>query len=138
VAPGEETRAPVELAPPAEADTVRRQAQRPRMPAQPQPYVRTAKKGNLNVLEGKVVSMETGQPEEGVRVTLSNRLGIFADRPALTDAYGRFAVKLPDGDWTVKVTTPRGRIYAVSQLTVSNGQITDDQGRDIPSLTITR
>ena len=55
-----------------------------------------------------------------------------------TDAVGRFAVKVPDGDWTVKVTMPSGRVYAVSQITVSNGAITDDSGRDIPSLVITR
>jgi hypothetical protein len=33
---------------------------------------------------------------------------------------------------------PSGRVYAVSQITVSNGLITDDIGRDIPSLIITR
>jgi hypothetical protein len=47
-------------------------------------------------------------------------------------------LKLPDGDWTVKVAMPSGRVYAVSQITISGGQITDDVGRDIPSLIITR
>jgi hypothetical protein len=90
------------------------------------------------VLEGKVVASENGQPEEGVRVTLTNRMGTYSDRVVTTDAFGRYAVRMPDGDWTVKVTMPSGRTYAVSQLVVSNGQITDDQGRDVPSLRITR
>ena len=39
---------------------------------------------------------------------------------------------------TVKVTMPSGRVYSVSEITVSNGYITDNIGRDIPSLVITR
>jgi hypothetical protein len=33
---------------------------------------------------------------------------------------------------------PSGRVYAVSQITISGGTITDSHGRDVPSLTITR
>jgi len=91
-----------------------------------------------NVLFGRVKTRDTNEPEEGVRVTISNRTNAFADRVALTDAFGRFAVKVPDGDWTVNVTMPSGRAYSVSQITVSNGLISDDIGRDIPSLVITR
>jgi hypothetical protein len=85
-----------------------------------------------------VVSGDTGRPEEGVQVVISNRAGSYVDRVALTDALGRYAFSLPDGDWTVKVAMPSGRVYAVSQLTVSGGQIHDNLGRDIPSLTINR
>jgi hypothetical protein len=99
---------------------------------------RTTPRVTANVLEGKVVALENGRPLEGVRVTLANRLGIFADKMVLSDAFGRYAVRVPDGEWTVKVTMPSGRTYAVSQLTVSGGKITDDQGRDVPSLIITR
>ncbi len=91
-----------------------------------------------NILEGKVVSSDTRQAEEGVRITVANRLGNFENRVATTDAYGRYAVRLPDGDWTVNVEMPSGRVYAVSQITISGGQIVDNFGRDIPSLTITR
>jgi hypothetical protein len=90
------------------------------------------------VLEGKVVSGDTRETEEGVQITLTNRLGTYADRVVQSDAYGRYAVRLPDGDWTVRVTMPSGRSYAVSQLSVGGGQIVDDQGRDIPTLVITR
>jgi hypothetical protein len=99
---------------------------------------KAASRGTPGVLEGKVVALENSRPLEGVRVTLANRLGIFADKVVLSDAYGRYAVRVPDGDWTVKVTMPSGRTYAVSQLTVSGGKISDDQGRDVPSLIITR
>jgi len=91
-----------------------------------------------NVLFGRVRERISREPEEGVQVLLSNRTGAFDERTAMTDAFGRFAVRLPDGDWTVKVAMPSGRVYAVSEITVSNGLITDDQGRDVPSLTITR
>jgi hypothetical protein len=91
-----------------------------------------------NVLFGRVRERETREPEENVRVVLSSRTRAFDDKEAWTDAFGRFAVRVPDGDWTVKVTMPSGRVYAVSEITVSNGEVSDERGRDIPSLTITR
>ncbi len=56
----------------------------------------------------------------------------------MTDAFGRFSVRLSEGDWTVNVTMPSGRVYAVSDIRLSNGQITDSLGRRVPSLEITR
>ena len=91
-----------------------------------------------NILEGRVVSSETSEAEEGVRIIVSNRPGNFEDRVTTTDAYGRYAVRLPDGDWTVRVAMPSGRVYSVSQITITGGQIVDNYGRGIPSLTITR
>jgi hypothetical protein len=85
-----------------------------------------------------VLSGDTRQPEEGVRLILSSRTGNYVDKVAMSDAFGRYAVRLPDGDWTVRVTMPSGRVYSVSEITISGGQITDNLGRDIPSLTITR
>jgi hypothetical protein len=90
------------------------------------------------VLFGRVKSRETSEPEEGVRVTIRSRRNAYEDRVALSDAFGRFAVKVPDGDWVVNVTMPSGRVYPVSEITVSNGLISDSIGRDIPSLVITR
>jgi hypothetical protein len=110
-----------------------RQARKPVAPAIGQPRGRIS-----NILEGKVVSSETREGEENVRIILSSRTGSFTDRVTSTDAYGRYAVRLPDGDWTVKVAMPSGRVYAVSELTISGGQIVDNLGREVPSLTITR
>ncbi|HZW33860.1 MAG TPA: hypothetical protein VFF52_24270 [Isosphaeraceae bacterium] len=91
-----------------------------------------------NVLTGFVQSSASGEREEGVRLTLTNPADRNLNKVTSTDAFGRFAVSLADGDWTVNVTMPSGRVYAVSQLRVSNGQITDSRGRRIPSLEITR
>jgi hypothetical protein len=110
---------------------LRRQARKPVAP----PAVRPPA---LKTLEGKVVSGDTRQAEEGVRIIVSSRAGNFVDRVATTNSQGQYAVKLPEGDWTVKVAMPSGRVYAVSQITISGGQIVDDSGRDIPSLIITR
>lgn len=115
-------------------ETIRHQAKKPVTPFANRPTPRSSE----SILAGKVVSHETGSVEEGVRITISNRLQSYPDRVEKTDALGRFAVRLPDGDWSIKVTMPSGRTYAVSNITVSNGKLTDDLGRDIPSLTITR
>jgi hypothetical protein len=85
-----------------------------------------------------VQSSAGGQPEEGVRVTVTNQADRTDNKFGFTNAFGRFAIRLDDGDWTVKVTMPSGRVYPVSQIRVSNGQITDPQGQRVPSLEITR
>ncbi len=85
-----------------------------------------------------MVSSDRGRAEENVRVTVSNRSGAFVDRTDTTDAFGRYAIRVPDGDWTIRVTMPSGRVYDVYQLTVSGDQITDDRGEAVASLTITR
>jgi hypothetical protein len=116
---------PLELPP----EGVRREARRPVFPL--------PNRGG-NVLSGVVRSYNTGGTVEGVRVTLSNRLQTFPDRVVESDALGRFAVRLPDGDWAVRVESPSGRIYTVKNITASGGLLTDDRGQNIPSLIIRR
>jgi hypothetical protein len=91
-----------------------------------------------NVLVGIVRARDTDEPEDSVRITVSSRTNPDVQRVALSNAFGKFAVRVPDGDWTVKVTMPSGRVYPVSEISVSNGMIFDDAGRDVPSLIITR
>lgn len=133
-------RAPVDESPalplPEDPAATKRESQKPVFDATRAPYRRSGR--SLNVLEGKVLSIDTGRPEEGVRLTLSSKNLTVADKEAVTDAFGHYAVRLPDGDWTVKVTSASGKLFPVSTLVVSGGQIQDDLGRDIPSLTITR
>jgi hypothetical protein len=121
--------------PGAGSSPIRREAQKPVDLTRSRPQARFNRD---HILEGKVISSETKQGEDGVRVIVSSRPGNFVDRVVTTDAFGRYAVKLPDGDWSVKVAMPSGRVYEVSQITISAGQITDSLGRDVPSLTITR
>ncbi len=97
-----------------------------------QPVVRTR---YPHVLIGTVLSVER-EPEEGVRISVRNASG--ASKATSTDAFGRFAVRLGDGDWSVDVTMPSGTVYEVSRLRVTDGVVTDRLGRRVPSLEITR
>ncbi len=111
---------------------VRRQSLRPSYTTRtPPPEFR-------NVLLGFVQSRTAGQREEGVRVIITDPSDPTRGKATVTDAFGRFAIKLTDGDWTVNVTMPSGRIYAVSQVRVIDGQITDTEGQRVPRLEITR
>ncbi len=90
-----------------------------------------------NVLCGKVET-NSGDPREGVRVAVSSRTGGRAPHYGISDAFGNFAIKLEDGDWSVEVTMPSGRVYSVRQVSVTNGQIIDNrEQREIPNLIIT-
>ena len=92
-----------------------------------------------NILRGRVVSYETGRPEEAVSVVLANRTGGFSERKALTDADGEFKISLPDGDWVVKVTMPSGSVFTVGRdLTASAGRVVDANNRYVGELIITR
>ncbi|MFO0891827.1 MAG: hypothetical protein U0790_22155 [Isosphaeraceae bacterium] len=113
--------------------TVRRDNMRPVIPT-----TRSIRSEYRNVLVGIVRARETDEPEDGVRISVSSRDNPDVEKVAMSNAFGKFAVRVPDGDWTVRVTMPSGRIYPVSQITVSNGMVFDDSGRDIPSLIITR
>jgi hypothetical protein len=120
--------APPEIGPPGE---VRRNSLRPSYGASAvRPEFR-------NILVGTVLSSEAREPEEGVRISVRNANSGGA-KATTTNAFGRFAVRLADGDWTVNVTMPSGNVYEVSQIRVSNGLITDSLGRRVPSLEITR
>jgi hypothetical protein len=90
-----------------------------------------------NILVGTVLSAADRGREEGVRVIVKNA-DSGGTKSTFTDAFGKFAVRVADGDWTVNVTMPSGRVYEVSQIRVSNGEITDSLGRRVPALEITR
>jgi hypothetical protein len=120
-----------ELPAPGDAET-RRESFRPSNYA-----MRPARPKYANVLLGTVFSSSDGQPEADVRIGVRNAATGGA-KAITSDALGRFAIRLPDGDWAVDVTMPSGRVYEVSQLHIVNGAITDGLGRRIPSLEITR
>jgi hypothetical protein len=90
-----------------------------------------------NVLIGKVES-STGEPQGEVPVTVTSRSNSLIHHDGLTNAFGGFAIRLTDGEWTVNVTMPSGRVYPVRTVTVTNGRVVDNQeGRDVHSLIIT-
>jgi hypothetical protein len=113
-----------------EADEFRRESRKP--------VLGTQTVSPRNLLKGRVRSSKGGDAVEGVEIIVSSQTNAFKDRVVFSNEVGRFSVALPDGDWTVKVAMPSGRVYPVSQITVSNGHINDDLGRNVPSLIITR
>ncbi len=102
------------------------------------PVYRSATRGFRNVLNGQVFSQSTSRSEPGVLIVASSRTGMFVDRTATSNEDGRFTLRLPDGDWTLKVTAASGRVYSVSNLTASGGEIYDEHDEDATNLAITR
>ncbi len=71
-------------------------------------------------------------------MAVASRTGRRLSRFGISDAFGGFAIGLEDGDWSVEVTMPSGRVYSVRQISVANGRVIDDQERrEIPNLIIT-
>lgn len=84
------------------------------------------------------VETNAGAAREEVRVGVTSRDRLDLAHNGVTNAFGRFAIRLEDGDWTVDVTLPSGRRYAVRRITVKDGRVVDrDENRDIPNLIIT-
>jgi hypothetical protein len=75
-----------------------------------------------------------------VNVVIASAVGRFRDRTVTTDADGRFSAVLPEGDWTVRVPAAGSNPDADSvwPITVAGGLITDDQDREVATLTINR
>jgi len=89
-----------------------------------------------NVLIGRVES-SSGDPQGEVPVTVTSRSNNLIHHDGLTNAFGGFAIRLSDGEWTVNVRMPSGRLYPVRSVTVSNGRVLDNQeGREVHSLII--
>jgi hypothetical protein len=89
-----------------------------------------------SVLNGRVET-DSGDVREGVRVAVVSRTDARLFHAGISDALGTFAIGLEDGDWSVQVTMPSGRVYSVRQIAVANGRVIDDrEGREIPSLII--
>jgi hypothetical protein len=123
------------LPPKGDSGTVYRETKKP--VNTPKTAIALASKvGAVNVLEGKV--LREGRREPGVKITLTDPSGVRPSLETETDAFGHYAIDIPNGDWLVIVPQRSGKLFTVSTLTVGNGQIIDQQGRDVPSLVITR
>jgi hypothetical protein len=117
----------INTSPPAAPPTTERDAYKPKAPS-------TAR----STLNGRVLSVVTGQPEKNVVVTIANAVGRFKDKSVTTDDQGGFSVVLPESDWTVKVPKTDGSGTIDTELTVSGGLVTNDQNREVSQLTINR
>ena len=115
---------------PDNSGTIRRESLRPNYTA------RALRSARRNILVGRVES-EAGEPRGEVPVSVTSRNNSLVHRDGLTNAFGGFAIRLADGEWTVKVTMPSGRVYPVRQISVSDGRITDlQEGREVYDLII--
>jgi hypothetical protein len=98
--------------------------------------VRQLRPERRSILIGRVES-SAGEPLGEVPVTVTSRANGAIHHDGLTNAFGGFAIRLADGDWTVNVRMPSGRVYPVRSVTVTNGRVMDNQeGREVHSLII--
>jgi hypothetical protein len=89
-----------------------------------------------NVLIGRVES-DAGDPLGEVPVSVTSRNNTAIRRDGMTNAFGNFAIRLTDGEWTVNVRMPSGRVYPVRYIKVTGGRIMDNQeGREVRNLVI--
>ena len=89
-----------------------------------------------NVLLGRVES-DAGEPLGEVSISVARADNTSIRHTGMTNAFGNFAIRLTDGEWTVNVRMPSGRLYKVRTVTVSNGKIIDNQEqREVRNLVI--
>jgi hypothetical protein len=100
------------------------------------PITRVLRPELRNVLVGRVES-DSGEPQGEVSVSVNRADNAAIRRSGMTNAFGTFAIRLTDGEWTVNVRMPSGRFYAVRSVSVSEGKIVDNQeGREVRNLII--
>ena len=55
----------------------------------------------------------------------------------MSNAFGGFAIKVPDGQWSVRVTMPSGNAQTIRDITVTDGRIVDNlEAREVHNLII--
>jgi len=133
VAPGSERNEPV-LEPAPGADNTGAATRRDNL--RPIYSTRSPRLELRNVLIGRVES-DAGEPLGEVPVTVTSRDNSAIRRDGMTNAFGNFAIRLGEGQWTVNVRMPSGRVYPVRSIRVANGKIVDNQeGREVRNLII--
>ena len=129
VAPPDEPGSDLEPAPQAGDGVLRRESLRPTYSA-----LRSA--ARRNILFG-TVETDNGVPRSEVPVIVVNRSNTFIRRSGESDAFGTFAIRVPDGQWIVRVTMPSGNLQSVRSITVSDGKVVDNlEGREVQNLII--
>lgn len=94
---------------------------------------------NWGVLIG-VVKDQKGRAQEGVKLVVRSRStnAAFGERSGVTNAFGQFAIGLPEGDWEVRMPKDNGE-FVSKDITVSGGEITTNGGKTtLSSLTFIR
>ena len=70
-------------------------------------------------------------------VTVVNRNNSAIRHGGVSNAFGGFAIPVPDGQWIVTVTMPSGNMQSVRSITVTDGKVMDNQeAREVQNLII--
>jgi hypothetical protein len=89
-----------------------------------------------NILFG-TVETDNGEPRGEVPVSVTNRNNSQLQHNGVSNAFGGFAIPVPDGQWTVQVTMPSGSVQTVRQISVTNGKVMDNlENREVYNLII--
>jgi hypothetical protein len=100
-------------------------------------YITRTRTDLRNVLIGRVET-DAGEAREKVPVSVISNSNSAVRHDGVTNAFGSFAIRLTDGEWTVNVRMPSGRLHAIRSVTVSNGKVVDNrEGREVRNLIIT-
>jgi hypothetical protein len=100
-------------------------------------YPRMRSVDRRNILFGTVES-EDGRPRGEVPVTVVSRNNSAIRHRGLTNAFGGYAIQVPDGQWSVRVTMPSGNMQTVRDITVTGGRIMDNlEAKEVHNLIIT-
>jgi hypothetical protein len=128
--PAAEESEPIDLRKAPEDDGVlRRDSLRPN-------YARVRSAARRNVLFG-TVETDNGDARSEVPVTVINRNNNAIRHGGVSNAFGGFAIPVPDGEWIVGVTMPSGSMQSVRSITVTGGKVMDNQeGREVQNLII--
>jgi hypothetical protein len=119
----------LEPAPQGGDGVLRRESMRPN-------YARVRSAARRNILFGTVEN-DNGVPRPEVPVIVVNRSNTFIRHSGASDAFGTFAIRVPDGQWVVRVTMPSGNMQSVRSITVTDGMVVDNQeGREVQNLII--
>jgi hypothetical protein len=99
-------------------------------------YPRVRAADRRNILFGSVET-DDGRPRGEVPVTVINRTNSAIRHTGLSNAFGGFAIKVPDGQWRVRVTMPSGNAQTVREITVTDGKVMDNyEAREVHNLII--
>ncbi len=99
-------------------------------------YSRMRPADRRNILFG-TVETDDGQPLGEVPVTVVNRNDSSIRHNGVSDAFGSFAIRVPDGQWIVRVTMPSGNMQTVRNITVTGGKVMDNlELREVQNLII--
>ncbi len=128
-APADNPDPDLQLAPAGDEGVLRRDSMRPT-------YARVRPAARRNILFG-TVETDNGVPRSEVPVIVVNRSNTFIRHSGASDAFGTFAIRVPDGQWVVRVTMPSGNLQSVRSITVTDGKVVDNQeGREVQNLII--